>query len=133
LILSFVCFDFNVQIKTIDKKIGYPDYFDEKNLTQLEKLYAQYNFHEIHAKNLLILLELKSRERFVNLHETPTYKQWIRVSPTTNNAFYSVSFNQISKLKSIDCFSISVFQLFQPLFFNHQDFIPMHQSKQIFI
>ncbi|CAF2118844.1 unnamed protein product [Rotaria magnacalcarata] len=88
----------------IDEKIGYPDYLNSNNVTQLEEDYAQYTFTDSYIHNTLKMLKIKSKENFKILRETVDRKAWGASPPTVVNAFYTPSKNQIA-------FPAGIFQL----------------------
>ncbi|CAF2098157.1 unnamed protein product [Rotaria magnacalcarata] len=80
----------------IDEKIGYPEYLGSNNMTELENMYKEYVFSSSHINNLLKVLQIKSNESLRTLRDPVDRKAWGSSPPTTVNAFYSPSKNQIS-------------------------------------
>ncbi|CAF0727802.1 unnamed protein product [Adineta steineri] len=80
----------------IDEKIGYPDYLASDNVTQLEIQYADYVFDSSFINNILKLLQIKAKEEFQVLRKHVDRKAWEYFPPTTVNAFYMPSKNQIT-------------------------------------
>ncbi|CAF3300718.1 unnamed protein product [Rotaria socialis] len=80
----------------IDEKIGYPEYLGSTNMTELENMYKEYVFTSSHINNLLKVLQIKSNESLRTLRDSVDRKAWGSSPPTTVNAFYSPSKNQIS-------------------------------------
>ncbi|CAF0827881.1 unnamed protein product [Adineta steineri] len=79
----------------INAKIGYPDYLASDNVTQLEIQYADYVFDSSFINNILKLLQIKAKKEFQVLRKHVDRKAWEYFPPTTVNAFYDPSKNQI--------------------------------------
>ncbi|CAF1317966.1 unnamed protein product [Rotaria sordida] len=78
--------------KTIDKKIAYPDYLVSDNNTKLENDYSAYDFNSSYIHNSFKIHQIKAIENFQFLR-----KAWPSIiSPTTMNAYYAPSQNQIT-------------------------------------
>ncbi|CAF1139433.1 unnamed protein product [Rotaria sordida] len=80
----------------IDEKIGYPDYLGSTNTSTLDKMYQDYIFNASYIQNILKLLQIKSNENLRILRDPIDRKEWASSPPTTVNAFYSSSRNQIT-------------------------------------
>ncbi|CAF1405819.1 unnamed protein product [Adineta steineri] len=80
----------------IDVQIGYPDYLASDNVTQLEMQYADYVFGSSFMNNTLKLLQIKAKETFQLLRKHVDRKGWDDLPPTTVNAWYGPSKNQIT-------------------------------------
>ncbi|CAF1238982.1 unnamed protein product [Adineta steineri] len=80
----------------IDVQIGYPDYLASDNVTQLEMQYADYVFGSSFMNNTLKLLQIKAKEEFQLLRKHVDRKAWDYSPPTTVNAWYGPSKNQIT-------------------------------------
>ncbi|CAF1531755.1 unnamed protein product [Rotaria sp. Silwood1] len=94
----------------IDEKIGYPDYLNSDNVTELEVDYAEYQFNTSYIHNVFKMLTIKSKENFKILREPVDRKAWGASPPTVVNAFYTPAKNQIA-------FPAGIFQM--PFF--HKD------------
>ncbi|CAF1425917.1 unnamed protein product [Rotaria magnacalcarata] len=79
----------------IDEKIGYPEYMASSNLTEIENMYKDYVFTSSYIENILKVLQLRSNESLRTLRDPVDRKAWGPSPPTTVNAFYSPSKNQI--------------------------------------
>ncbi|CAF1215884.1 unnamed protein product [Rotaria sordida] len=82
--------------KTIDKKIAYPDYLVSDNNTKLENDYSAYVFNSSYIHNSFKIHQIKAIENFQFLRKPVLRKVWPSISPTTINAYYDPSQNQIS-------------------------------------
>ncbi|CAF4091199.1 unnamed protein product, partial [Adineta steineri] len=80
----------------IDIQVGYPDYLASDNVTQLEMQYADYVFGSSFMNNTLKLLQIKAKETFQLLRKHVDRKGWDDLPPTTVNAWYGPSKNQIT-------------------------------------
>ncbi|CAF1253776.1 unnamed protein product [Adineta steineri] len=80
----------------IDIQIGYPDYLASDNVTELEIQYADYVFDSSFINNILKLLQIKAKEEFQLLRKHVDRKAWDAFPPTTVNAWYDRSKNQIT-------------------------------------
>ncbi|CAF4151500.1 unnamed protein product, partial [Rotaria sordida] len=81
--------------KTIDKKIAYPDYLVSDNNTKLENDYSEYVFNSSYIHNSFKIHQIKAIENFQFLRKPVLRKVWPSISPTTINAYYDPSQNQI--------------------------------------
>ncbi|CAF1200289.1 unnamed protein product [Rotaria sordida] len=81
--------------KTIDKKIAYPDYLVSDNNTKLENDYSAYVFNSSYIHNSFKIHQIKAIENFQFLRKPVLRKLWPSISPTTINAYYDPSQNQI--------------------------------------
>ncbi|CAF1189094.1 unnamed protein product [Rotaria sp. Silwood1] len=82
--------------EAIYENIGYPDYVASDNITQLEKMYAEYIFNTSYINNVLQMQRVKTRETFRTLREPVDHRAWGDLPPTVVNAFYEPSTNAIS-------------------------------------
>jgi len=85
-------------------------------------------------RNLLKLLQIKSKESFQTLRSVVDRQSWGTSFPTIVNAFYSPPRNHIStKIKIRQALSNNQhmfnFQIFQLQFYKRRSFIKMHRSK----
>ncbi|CAF3073352.1 unnamed protein product [Rotaria sp. Silwood2] len=103
----------------IDEKIGYPEYLNSDNITELEEDYAEYIFNASYIHNVLKMLKIKSKENFKILRETVDRKAWGASPPTVVNAFYTPAKNQIVKMILYFLFVLAFpAGIFQMPFFN---------------
>ncbi|CAF1295890.1 unnamed protein product, partial [Rotaria sordida] len=84
------------KLQAVYENIGYPDYLDSDNTTQLEKMYAEYVFQTSYVNNVLQMQKVKAREAFRTLREPVDHRAWGDLPPTVVNAFYEPSTNAIS-------------------------------------
>jgi membrane metallo-endopeptidase-like protein 1 len=74
--------------------VGYPDYLDGNNNTQIENAYAKYVFNSSHYQNVFLLHQLKAAESFQYLTNPVDLKAWTSV-PTVIDSFYGTSQNSM--------------------------------------
>ncbi|CAF4912373.1 unnamed protein product, partial [Rotaria sp. Silwood1] len=84
------------QVRTIDEKIGYPDYLASNNVTKLENDYTEYKFDSSYVRNTLIIDQLNAKNNFRLLRKQVDRKTWSDYAPTTVNAFYFALYNDIT-------------------------------------
>ncbi|CAF3932616.1 unnamed protein product [Rotaria sordida] len=78
------------------KKIAYPDYLVSDNNTKLENDYSAYVFNSSYIHNSFKIHQIKAIENFQFLRKPVLRKAWPSIiSPTTMNAYYAPSQNQI--------------------------------------
>ncbi|CAF3665615.1 unnamed protein product [Rotaria socialis] len=84
------------KVQDIKSKVGYPDYFENAYMIQLEKQYADYNFNSSLMLNALKLIQLNSKNSLRTLRDPVDKDEWMITLPTTLTATYHILLNDIT-------------------------------------
>ncbi|CAF1045925.1 unnamed protein product [Adineta steineri] len=85
----------------IHERIGYADELNGDNMTDFEQQYAEYKFNSSYIQNILRMLQLNAKKNLLKLHKSVDRKNWDDTFPTTVNAYYRPSFNDITLTAAI--------------------------------
>ncbi|CAF0789680.1 unnamed protein product [Adineta steineri] len=89
------------KIRVMSQRIGYPDGLDSDNITDLEKIYEEYNFNSSYIQNVFTIIRLAAKHKFQILREPINRKAWTHLNPTDVNANYRPWFNDITLTAAI--------------------------------
>ncbi|CAF0826080.1 unnamed protein product [Adineta steineri] len=81
--------------RAITAKLGYPDYLEGDDMTEIDKAYAEYNFNSSYMPNVLSAMQLQSKASLQLLRYPYDSKQWSDIWPTRVNAIHRLSANEI--------------------------------------